>query len=69
MGHAGDRYFLHKIIETYGESCLAGTGKYTVRYRLGGNITSGVEEDFTLGKSIVSKYAYPGGKTKPWAVE
>jgi hypothetical protein len=68
-GWGGDRHFLQKIIENHGVSCLTGTGRYTVRYRLGGNSGSVSADSFIEGNAIVNKFAYPGARTKPWSIE
>jgi hypothetical protein len=66
-GWGGDRRFLQRVVETYGTNCMGGTGRYTVRYRLGGNEDSVTEAAFVDGNARVN--ALLGGARKPWAVE
>ncbi|KMZ11944.1 putative glycosyltransferase [Candidatus Burkholderia humilis] len=62
-GWGGDRLFLRKILENYGGSCLAGTGRYTVHYRLGGNTDSVTEAIFLEGNEMMR------ASRKPWSIE
>jgi hypothetical protein len=66
-GWGGDRRFLRRVVETYGASCIEGTGRYTVRYRLGGNESSVTEADFVEGNTYMNAMFGPG--RKPWAIE
>ncbi|MFM0322361.1 hypothetical protein [Caballeronia glebae] len=67
-GWGGDRRFLRRIIETHGKDCFAGTGRYTVHYRLGGNVTSGPERLFVEGNAMMMN-ARAGAIARPWAFE
>lgn len=66
-GWGGDRRFLQCVSEAYGTDCMAGTGRYTVHYRLGGNEGSAPEASFVQGNARID--ALLGARPKPWAVE
>jgi len=66
-GWGSDRVYLRRLLDTYGDEVLCGTGRYTMNYRLGGNVGSVREELFNGGNKIAHERF---GKTPlPWAVE
>ncbi|QGZ66788.1 glycosyltransferase family A protein [Paraburkholderia acidisoli] len=66
-GWGGDRQFLLRVVQAHGSDCFAGTGRYTVCYRLGGNPGSASEASFVGGNAHVE--ALLNGRPKPWARE
>lgn len=66
-GWGGDRVFLRRVLATHGKHCFAGTGLYTIHYRLGGNPGSVDEKAFVVGNVHVESLL--AGQPKPWADE
>jgi hypothetical protein len=66
-GWGADRRFFNEIIGRYGKDCFAGTGRYTVHYRLSKNPGAPTEVQFKAINAAV--YAQVSGQIMPWAIE
>ena len=65
-GWGSDRVYLGRLMKNYGQDSLAGTGLYTVNYRLGGNEGSVKEQFFLMGNQ---KNEERFKKPFPWSKE
>ena len=67
-GWGSDRVYLQRVLQAFGGQIFAGTGRYTVNYRLGGNPGSVREDVFVRGNALM-RNRYPSSAVMPWAVE
>lgn len=67
-GWGGDRHFFLRLVQAYGMGVFAGTGRYTVHYRLGGNSTSMHDAAFVVEGNAGMRAKHGDGRL-PWALE